>query len=143
MRRLERERRPRMETLRDVMTPNPVTVRSSDPVAAAAQVMLDEDVGSVPVIDEGAVAGIITDRDITVKVVAAGIDPQTAAVSQFMSTHVITGRPDMSIQEAARLMGREQIRRLPVIEQNRLIGMVALGDLATEEHGQEEAEDAL
>jgi len=132
-----------MQTLRDVMTPNPVTVRSSDPVTAAARVMLDEDVGAVPVIDEGTVAGIITDRDIAIKVVAAGIDPQSAEVSEFMSTHVVTGRPDMSVQEASRLMGREQIRRLPIVDQNRLVGIVALGDLATEPHTQDEAEDAL
>src|SRR5205085_429631 len=142
-RRVESERRAGMQTLRDVMTPNPATVRSSDPVAAAARVMLDEDVGAVPVIDEGAVAGMITDRDIAVKVVAAGLDPQTAAVSEYMSTHVVTGRPEMSVQEAARLMGREQIRRLPVVDQNRLVGIVSLGDLATEPPAQEEAEDAL
>jgi CBS domain-containing protein len=132
-----------METVRDVMTPNPATVRSSDPVAVAARVMLDEDVGAVPVIDEGTVAGMITDRDIAIKVVAIGRDPQTAAVSEYMSTHVVTGRPDMSLDEAARLMGREQIRRLPIVDQNRLVGIVALGDLATEPRGQDEAEDAL
>src|SRR5690349_7800534 len=143
MKRRTRERRARMQTLRDVMTPNPATVRISDPVAAAAQVMRDEDVGSVPVIDEGTVAGIITDRDITTKVVAEGVDPQTAAVSEYMSIHVVTGRPDMSLQEAARLMGREQIRRLPIMDQNRLVGIVALSDLATEPRGHDEAEDAL
>jgi len=132
-----------MQTVRDGMTPNPATVRISDPVAAAALIMRDEDVGSVPVIDEGTVAGIITDRDITTKVVAQGVDPQTAAVSEYMSTHVITGRPDMSVQEAARLMGREQIRRMPIMDQNRLVGIVSLGDLATEAQDQEEAEDAL
>ncbi len=132
-----------MNTLRDVMTPSPATVRNSDPVAQAARVMRDEDVGSVPVMDEDTIAGIITDRDIAIHVVAAGIDPQTAAVSEFMSTHLVTGRPEMSVEEAARLMGREQIRRLPVVEQNRLVGIVSLGDLATEHGTDEEAEEAL
>ena len=132
-----------MRTLRDVMTPNPASVHASDPVEMAAQLMRDEDVGSVPVMDEGTIAGIITDRDIVIKVVAVGIDPQTAAVSEYMSSRLLTGRPDMSIQEAARLMGREQIRRLPVVEQNRLVGIVSLADLATGQDGQEEAEDAL
>ena len=64
-----------MKTLSDVMTPSPATVRGSDPVAQAARLMRDEDVGSVPVVDEDTIAGIITDRDIAIKVVAAGIDP--------------------------------------------------------------------
>lgn len=132
-----------MKTLRDVMTPSPATLRSSDPVAQAARVMRDEDVGSVPVMDEGTIAGMITDRDIAIKVVAAGIDPDTAAVSEFMSTDLVTGRPDMPLQEAAHLMARKQIRRLPVLEQNRLVGIVALGDLATEQGEETEAEDAL
>jgi len=132
-----------MKTLRDVMTPSPATVRNSDPVSRAARVMRDEDVGSVPVIDEDTIAGIITDRDIATKVVAAGVDPETAAVSEFMSTHLLTGRPEMPVAEAARLMGREQIRRLPVVEQNRLVGIVSLGDLAVEPQEGEEAEEAL
>jgi CBS domain-containing protein len=132
-----------MKTLRDVMTASPVTVRSSDPVAQAARVMRDEDVGSVPVIDEGTIAGMITDRDITIKVVAAGIDPETAAASEYMSRHPVTGRPDMSVREAAHLMAREQIRRLPVVDQNRLVGIVALGDLAVEPGADAEAEEAL
>src|SRR5690242_8596960 len=130
-----------MKTLRDVMTPDPVTVRSSDPVAQAARVMRDEDVGSVPAVDEGTIAGIITDRDIAVKVVAAGVDPQSAAVSEFMSPHLITGRPGMTLTEASRLMGREQIRRLPVVDQNRLVGIVSLGDLALEAEGEVETDD--
>lgn len=132
-----------MQKLRDIMTPSPTTVHISDAVAQAAQVMRDEDVGSVPVMDEGTVAGIITDRDITVNVVAQGIDPQTATVGEYMSTDLITGHPDMSLREAADLMGREQIRRLPVVEQNRLVGIVSLGDLALEQQGDDEVEEAL
>jgi CBS domain-containing protein len=132
-----------MKTLSDVMTPSPATVRSSDPVAQAARLMLDEDVGSVPVVDEDTIVGIITDRDIAIKVVAVGIDPETAAVSEFMSTNPVTARPDMSLREAAHLMAREQIRRLPVLEQNRLVGIVSLGDLAVERGAEAEAEEAL
>lgn len=132
-----------MKTVRDVMTPSPATLRSSDPVAQAARVMRDEDVGSVPVIDEGTIAGIITDRDIATKVVAEGIDPDTASVSEFMSSDLVTGRPEMTLRDAAHLMARHQIRRLPVLDQNRLIGIVALADLATEPDDGHEAEEAL
>jgi len=132
-----------MKTLRDIMTPSPATVNISDPVITAAQVMRDEDIGSVPVIDEQMVVGIITDRDITIKVVAEGIDPQTAQVGEYMSTHPVTGRPDMSLHEAMELMAREQIRRLPILDQNRLVGIVSLGDFALEADADEEVEDAL
>jgi CBS domain-containing protein len=132
-----------MQRLRDVMTPSPATVRISDPVVVAARLMRDEDVGSVPVIDEGAVAGILTDRDIVIKVVAEAMDPQTASVGQFMSTDLVTGRPDMSLREAAEMMGRKQIRRLPVVDQGRLVGMVSLGDLALEHEDDEQVEETL
>jgi CBS domain-containing protein len=132
-----------MQKLRDIMTPSPATVHVSDPVALAARLMRDEDVGSIPVMDEGTVAGIITDRDIAIKTVAGGSDPQTTAVGEHMSTHLVTGHPDMSLREAAELMGREQIRRLPVLEQNRLVGIVSLGDLALEQQGDDEVEEAL
>jgi CBS domain-containing protein len=131
-----------MERLRDVMTPSPATVRISDPVIAAARVMRDEDVGSVPVVDEGTIAGIMTDRDIAIKVIAEGHDPQTASIGQYMSTDLVTGRPDMTLREAADLMGRHQIRRLPVVDQGRLVGIVSLGDLALE-HEDEQVEETL
>jgi CBS domain-containing protein len=132
-----------MQQVRDVMTPSPVTVRISDPVIQAAQVMRDEDVGSVPVMDEDTIAGIITDRDITIKVVAEGKDPQTATVGETMSRHLVTGRPDMSLREAADLMGREQIRRLPVVDQGRLVGIISLCDLALDHEQDEEVEETL
>jgi CBS domain-containing protein len=125
------------------MTPSPATLGLSDPVTLAARMMRDEDVGSIPVTDEGHLAGIITDRDIAVRVVAEGIDPETATVGEFMSPNMITGHPEMSIEEAARLMGREQIRRLPVLDRNRLVGIVSLGDLALETPADEEVEEAL
>jgi CBS domain-containing protein len=125
------------------MTPSPATLGLSDPVTLAARMMRDEDVGSIPVTDEGSLAGIITDRDIAVRVVAEGIDPETATVGEFMSSNIITGHPEMSIEEAARLMGREQIRRLPVLDRNRLVGIVSLGDLALETPADEEVEEAL
>jgi CBS domain-containing protein len=125
------------------MTPSPATVRISDPAIVAAQVMRDEDVGSVPVMDEGTIAGIITDRDIAIQIVADGKDPQTASVGQYMSTDLVTGRPDMTLREASELMGRHQIRRLPVVDQNRLVGIVSLGDLALEHEEDEEVEETL
>jgi CBS domain-containing protein len=125
------------------MTPSPATVRISDPAIVAAQVMRDEDVGSVPVMDEGTIAGIITDRDIAIQIVADGKDPKTASVGQYMSTDLVTGRPDMTLREASELMGRHQIRRLPVVDQNRLVGIVSLGDLALEHEEDEAVEETL
>jgi CBS domain-containing protein len=132
-----------MQRLHDIMTPSPATVRISDSVVEAARLMRDEDVGSVPVMDEGALAGIITDRDITIKVVAEGLDATSTTVGEHMSAHPVTGRPDMTLKEAAELMGREQIRRLPVVEQNRLVGIISLGDLALEHQNEDDVEDAL
>src|SRR5687767_14073264 len=118
--------------LGDIMTANPKVGRPDDAVHQVARMMRDEDVGSIPIVDGDRLVGIITDRDIAVKVVADGMDPKQAIVRDFMSTDPVTGAPEMSDHEALMLMGREQIRRLPVVDRGRLVGIVALGDLALE-----------
>lgn len=116
----------------DIMTKPVVTVSSSDTIEKAACLMKEHDVGSIPVCDGNRISGIVTDRDITIKSVASGKDIKSQHVSDVMSTKVVTGNPSMSLDEASRLMSEHQIRRLPIVDNNSLVGMVALGDLATE-----------
>ena len=116
----------------EVMTPNPKTVGPSDSIQAAAQILRDEDTGVVPVVEDGRVTGIVTDRDIVLRAVADA-DFQ-ATVDDVVSDDVITATPDMTTADAAALMSEHQIRRLPVVdEDDRLVGIVSLGDLAVKE----------
>ena len=119
--------------IRDVMTPNPRTVSPSDSIQNAARIMRDEDTGAVPVVENGRPVGIVTDRDIVVRAVAE--DGQlNRPVSEIVTTGVIAATPDMSTREAANLMSEHQVRRLPVVENDRLVGIVSLGDLAVKEN---------
>ena len=119
--------------INDVMTPNPKTVKASDSIQTAAQIMRDEDTGAVPVVDGGRVTGMVTDRDIVIRALADG--KFTAKISDVVSDDVITVTQEMSTSEAATLMGEHQIRRLPVVDASeRLVGIVSLGDLAVKEN---------
>jgi CBS domain-containing protein len=118
--------------IRDVMTPNPRTVSPNDTIQTAARVMQAEDAGAVPVVDGGRVLAVVTDRDIVVRVVAEG-GPSSTPVKQIASQVVICATPDMSTREASDLMSEHQIRRLPVVENDRLVGIVSIGDLAVKE----------
>lgn len=114
--------------LRDVMTRNPQTVSPNDSVRDAARLMRDIDTGAVPVVENGRPLGILTDRDIVVRGVAEG--QLDRPVRDLVSQDLVTAPPDMSTKEAAELMGRHQVRRLPVVENERLVGIVSIGDLA-------------
>lgn len=118
--------------IRDVMTPNPRSVSLSDSIQNAARIMRDEDTGAVPVVDDGRPVGIVTDRDIVVRAVADGgqID---RPVRDIVTSSIVLATPDMSTREAAALMSEHQIRRLPVVENDRLVGIVSIGDLAVKE----------
>jgi CBS domain-containing protein len=116
----------------DVMTPNPKTVKLEDDIQAAARIMRDEDAGSIPVVEDGKVVGMVTDRDIVIRAIADG--DFDCAVEDVCSDDVVCARMGMSTAEAAELMGEHQIRRLPVVDDNdRLVGIVSLGDLAVKE----------
>jgi CBS domain-containing protein len=118
--------------IRDVMTPNPKTVSPNDTIQNAARIMRDEDTGVVPVCEGDRAVGIVTDRDIVVRAIAE--DGQlNRRVCDIASTNVIAATPDMSTREAAELMSEHQVRRLPVVEGERLVGIVSLGDLAVKE----------
>jgi CBS domain-containing protein len=118
--------------IREVMTPNPRTVSPSDSIQNAACIMRDEDAGAVPVVDNGRTIGIVTDRDIVVRVVAEG-GHLSRPVRDIVTGNLVSATPDMSTREAAELMSEHQIRRLPVVENVRLVGIVSIGDLAVKE----------
>jgi CBS domain-containing protein len=117
----------------DAMTSNPCAIDADKPVAYAAKMMKDEDVGFAPIVEGDRLVGALTDRDIAVKVVAEGKDPQTTLVREVASTDVLMVEPDQDLDEALQLMASHQVRRLPVVEQGRkLVGVVAQADVAQE-----------
>jgi len=116
-----------------IMTREPAVLEPSSTCGEAATLMKQEDCGSLPVVDGGRLVGIITDRDIVVRAVAAGKDPKTLRVSEIMTADPITIGPDTSIDEASRLMAERQVRRLPVVADGRLVGIVVLAQLARSE----------
>lgn len=118
--------------IRDVMTPNPQSVAPNDSIQHAARIMRDADTGVVPVVENGRAVGLVTDRDIVVRAVADG-GAMNRPVSEICSGAIVSATPDMSTREAAQLMSDHQVRRLPVVENERLIGIVSIGDLAVKE----------
>jgi CBS domain-containing protein len=120
----------RAKTVREVMTTRPVSVKKDTPVAEAARAMLDRDIGDVIVTDGEGVYGIVTDRDIVVRAIADGKDPNRTKVGEVASPDVETIPPDTTIENAVGLMRDKAIRRLPVVEDGRPIGIVTIGDLA-------------
>ena len=129
--------------IRDVMTSSVDWVTPSTSVVDIALMMKKNNVGSVPVCEGDKLMGIITDRDIVLKVVAVGGNANEISAKGIMNTKVITATADQDVHEAADLMSKYQIRRLPVLEQGKLIGILALGDLAIEKIHINEAGDAL
>lgn len=116
--------------IRDVMTSTVVTAAVHTPVREVAEIMRERNVGAVVLCaEDGSPSGIVTDRDVAVSVVAAGCDPHVSA-GEHASSPVITGEPGMHLSEAATLMARFGIRRLPVVEDGRLAGMLTLDDIA-------------
>jgi CBS domain-containing protein len=118
--------------VRDAMTPGVRSVSPTDSLTDAAVAMRDEDVGSLPVVDGDRVVGIVTDRDIVVRGVAERADPQTLKVGDVSSGDLVTVQPDEDLDEALELMARHRVRRLPVVEDGRLVGVVAQADVALE-----------
>jgi CBS domain-containing protein len=118
--------------VRDAMTPGVRSVAPTDSLTDAAVAMRDEDVGSLPVVEGDRVVGIVTDRDIVVRAVAQRADPQTANVGDVSSSDPVTIQPEDDLDEALELMASHRIRRLPVVEDGRLVGVVAQADVALE-----------
>jgi CBS domain-containing protein len=136
--RTEKESNPRptsgrSQTVRDVMTPDPNTVSPSDNLQQVAVLMLECDCGAIPVVENDKVVGIITDRDIVVRVIAEGKNPKNTKVSEAMTDDIETVRENDSLDRAMSIMSEYQIRRVPVVnDQDRLVGIIAQADLATE-----------
>ena len=130
--------------LREIMTDSVVRINPDESVAVAARTLARYNIGALPVCGgDGRLCGLVTDRDLVTRCVAAGRQPGATPVRDVMTTNVISARPDMDAGTAAQLMGRQQIRRLPVVENGRLCGMVSLGDLANREETASDATDAL
>lgn len=118
------------ETIREVMTPSPRTLDMRATVQEAARTMLDDDIGDVIICDGGTICGIVTDRDITVRAVAQGRDPAVTSVGDICSAEVATLSPDDSVDDAVRLIRDKAVRRVPVVEGGKPVGVVSIGDLA-------------
>lgn len=128
--------------VRDIMTADVATAHLDSSLREIAQLMRDEDTGAIPVLDGDELAGIITDRDIVVRCVAEGRDAGDATAEDILSERLETVEPDSDVEEASQLMARRQIRRLPVVEDGRLVGMLSLGDIAVKSE-EDMAADAL
>jgi CBS domain-containing protein len=117
----------------ELMSPNPCAIDANKPVAHAARMMKDEDVGLAPIVEGDRLVGTLTDRDIVTRVVAEGKDPQSVTVREVASTNLVIVDPKQDLDEAVRLMASNQVRRLPVVEEDgRLVGVVAQADVARE-----------
>jgi CBS domain-containing protein len=116
--------------INETMTANPCTIDASKPVSYAAKMMRDENVGFAPIVDGDRLIGTLTDRDIAVKVVAEGLDPNTTPVREVATNDLITVEPEDDLDDAMQLMARHQVRRVAVVEGGRLVGVVAQADVA-------------
>lgn len=130
--------------LREIMTQPVIRIHPDESVAVAARTLARYNIGILPVCSsDGRMCGLVTDRDLVTRCVAAGRSAANTPVRDVMTSQVISVRPDLDTSEAAGLMGREQIRRLPVVENGRLCGMVSLGDLVVQGNAAAEAREAL
>jgi len=129
--------------VKDIMSKEIASVCSEDSVEKAAQLMSQYDVGSIPVCSNEKVIGIVTDRDIALRSTASGQDTKQQKVRDIMSANPVVGSPEMDVHDAARIMSEEQIRRLPIVDHNNLVGIVSLGDISVEPDLQDNAENAL
>ena len=121
-----------MTTVADVMTPGVETTTSSEALRDAARTMREGDFGSMSVVDDGRLVGILTDRDIVVRGVAEGLDPKVARVGDVASRTPVAVAPDQDLDEAMELMAEHRVRRLPVVDDGRLVGVVSQADVALE-----------
>ena len=130
--------------VREIMTDQVITVSPGESVETAARMLTHYNIGILPVCSEnGTLRGLITDRDLVTRCLAANRNPGKTIVREIMSDSVLAVQPDMEASVAAHLMGRQQVRRLPVVAEGKICGMVSLGDLARREESVMDAADAL
>jgi CBS domain-containing protein len=120
------------QTVQQIMTRNPVCLDAKTPVMQAATTMRDQDIGDVVVMDGDQMCGVVTDRDIVVRAIAEGRDPNATKLGEVCTRDVVTLSPDAPAQEAAKVMRERAIRRLPITDNGRPVGIVSIGDLAVE-----------
>ena len=121
-------------SVRDAMTEDLRSIGATASVVEAARLMREEHIGSLPIIEDEELVGMITDRDITTRVVAEAADPRRTSIGDVYSRDLISVEPDRDLGEALQLMARHQVRRLPVVENGRLVGIVAQADIALREN---------
>jgi CBS domain-containing protein len=122
------------KSVRDAMTENPRSIGASTSVVEAARLMREQDIGSLPITDDEKLVGMITDRDITTRVVAEAADPTSTSVEDVYSRDLVSVELDEDLDDALQLMARHQVRRLPVVENGRLVGIVAQADIALKDN---------
>jgi CBS domain-containing protein len=120
------------QSIREIMTADPRTVESSASLTDAARAMRDDDIGAVLVVDGGQVTGIVTDRDIAVRAVAEGADPQSTKVADVCSSQLTALTVDQTVEDAIKIVREHSVRRIPVVQDGRPAGIVTIGDLAIE-----------
>ncbi|OCA85569.1 CBS domain-containing protein [Bacillus sp. FJAT-27225] len=131
-----------METVRDIMTSNVETCSLLDNMYEVALKMKELNVGAIPIVDQGRLVGMITDRDIVIRGTAEK-HPGSTKVEDIMSKELVTVSPDTTTEEASRMMADNQVRRLPVVENGKLVGIVSLGDFAVRDMTDNQAKRAL
>ena len=130
--------------LRDIMSQTVVKVQPQESVAVAARLLANHNIGALPVCDrDGKLCGMVTDRDLVTRCIAANRLPEQTRVQDVMTGRLVCASAEMDVSVAAHLMGREQVRRLPVVDNGKLCGMVSIGDLAGREESSYDAAEAL
>ena len=130
--------------IREIMTPTVIQIHPEETVAAAARTLTRYNIGALPVCNNsGDLCGVVTDRDLVTRCLAAGQLPENTRVREIMTSSVISAQPDMNTDQAAQIMGKAQVRRLPVVENGKVCGMVSLGDLANRQECSQNAANAL
>jgi CBS domain-containing protein len=129
--------------VKEIMTRDPARVAPEATLGEVATLMKQEDCGSIPIVRDGKLVGIVTDRDIVVRAIAAGKDPKATKASDVMSADPVCVGPDDDVREAERVMADRQIRRLPVVEDGRLSGIVVIGQIARRERSEEKVGEVL
>lgn len=121
-----------MKTVREIMSTDVVHLSPQDNIYEAAAIMKDRNIGMIPVIENGALTGVVTDRDLVLRGVAER-KPNSSSIRDVMSDKLVYGTPDMSVEEAAQIMAEAQVRRLPILENDQLVGVVSIGDVALQQ----------
>jgi CBS domain-containing protein len=118
--------------MRDIMSPVPVSMAATEPVSAAARAMKEHGIGTVLIVADGRLSGLVTDRDIAVRVLAESRDPATTRIGDICSTELAVLSPDDDVTQAVRLVRERAVRRIPVVQDGTPVGVVSIGDLALE-----------